>query len=130
MAAYRPSTDYYPCNPCPNNPTQRTSEALVQIGLPLYNPAFVYWIASHLPAIVGCGSVLYACYKFLRFLLATGRVAAIVEQRVLKAEDTLHLLATNHLVHIQSAVEETNKHLSQMNHNLELVLVRRGDEFK
>jgi hypothetical protein len=83
------------------------------------------WVISHL-AVLGWPAVFYAVYRVLRFCFLAARVLTVVEQRVLKAEDTIYLMANNHLAHIQEAVEETNKHLSEMNKNLALALVRRG----
>jgi hypothetical protein len=83
------------------------------------------WVISHLQ-LLGWPAILYAVYKVLRFCFLAARVLTVVEQRVLKAEDTIYLMANNHLAHIQEAVEETNKHLAEMNKNLALALVRRG----
>lgn len=90
------------------------------------NAAYV-WIVSHL-AIIGWPAVFFAIYKLLQFLFKAGRIGTIVEQRVLKAEDTIHLMATNHLPHIQMAIEESNKHLADISTHLKLVLAHRGDE--
>lgn len=93
----------------------------------MYNVAFLQWIVSHLN-FVGWPLVFACIYKLLRFLFKAGRVLTVVEQRVLKAEDTIHLMATNHLPHVQQAVEESNKHLSEISTTLKLVLARRiGD---
>jgi len=93
----------------------------------MYNSAFFPWVVSHLnfigwPLVFGLG------YKILVFLFRAGRVMTVVEQRVLKAEDTIHLMATNHLPHIQVAIEESNKHLAVISHGIEKVLIRQGIE--
>jgi hypothetical protein len=47
---------------------------------------------------------------------------------VLAAENTIQLMATNHLPHVQMAVEESNKHLAEISANLKLVLAYRGQD--
>lgn len=94
------------------------------------NSALLPWVVSHLkyltiPMLITLVGIFY---KLFVFILKIGRVAVIVEQRVLKAEQTIHLMATNHLPHIQTAVEESNKHLSSMNELLRMVLVRRSTD--
>lgn len=99
----------------------------VQIGLLLYNTAFFPWVISHLQ-FIGWPAVFVAIYKLLVFLFKAGRIGTVVEQRVLKAEDTIHKMATNHLPHIQMAIEESNKHLAEISTSLKLVLARRGED--
>lgn len=91
------------------------------------NTAFVSWVVSHL-AFIGWPVFFTVSYKLMRFIFKAGRTLIVVEQRVLKAEETIYLMANNHLAHIQQAVEETNKHLTSIGKNLELALIRRGDD--
>jgi len=93
----------------------------------MYNTAFFPWVISHLN-FIGWPVVFAAVYKLLRFLFSAGRILTVVEQRVLKAEDTIYLMANNHLVHIQQAVEESNKHLASIGNTLEKVLDRERDD--
>lgn len=93
----------------------------------MYNSAFFPWVVSHLN-FIGWPVVLAAMYKLLRFLFKAGRAMTIFQQRVLNAEDTLRLLATNHIPHVQMAIEDSNKHLAEISTTLKLVLARRGDD--
>lgn len=89
------------------------------------NTSPLAWVVSHL-SVIGWPALLYAAYRVILVCIKIGRAATVVEQRVLKAEETIYLMANNHLAHIQQAVEETNKHLAEMNKNLAVALVRRG----
>lgn len=91
----------------------------------MYTTAPLDWAVNHLHYI-GWPAVIYGVYRVLRFCFLAARILSVVEQRVLKAEDTIYLMANNHLAHIQEAVEKTNEHLAEMNKNIALALVRRG----
>lgn len=48
----------------------------------------------------------------------------VVEQRVLKAEETIHLMATNHLPHLEMAINDTNKILTGIREDLRILMVK------
>lgn len=73
---------------------------------------------SHL-SVFGWPAVLYAAYRIIVACIKIGRAATLVEQRVLEGEKTLYLLATNHLPHIQVAIEESNKKIEEGNKTLQ-----------
>lgn len=64
------------------------------------------WVVSHLQ-VIGWPAVIYAAYRIIKACFRLGRAATLVEQRVLDGERTLHLLATNHLPHLEMAIKET-----------------------
>lgn len=98
----------------------------------MLNTAPYDWVVSHLGAIVAWALFLsafaFAFYRFLVLCYRATRTFVTVEQRVLKAEETIYTMANNHLVHIQSAVEDSNKHLAEISHTLTLALVKRGED--
>jgi hypothetical protein len=63
--------------------------------------------------------LIYVLYKIVAFL--TNVVSGFIKgtDRVLTAEGTLNLIATNHLPHIQAAVEESHKKHDRTNELLE-----------
>lgn len=71
------------------------------------------WVISHLYAI-GWPAVLYGVYRVIRFCIVVARTLTIVEQRVLKGEETIYLMASNHLPHLEMAIQDTNKILGTM----------------
>lgn len=83
----------------------------------MYNTAAFAWVVSHL-ALIGWPAVLYAAYRIIVMCFKVGRSATLIVQRVLTGEETLHLLASNHLPHLQIEMEKTNTHLEQTNATL------------
>ena len=83
---------------------------------------FFSWIADNWQAVCAWATGLYLAVHIGR--LFTSIVLAInsVTKRVVNAEGTLLAVATNHLPHIQKAVETTNKILEDMRDDLQKVL--------
>ncbi len=75
------------------------------------------WIVNHLH-LVGWPTLIYACYRVIKVTVKFARAATIVEQRVLKGEETLNLLATNHLPHLLAAMEDTDKSVQNMHETM------------
>jgi hypothetical protein len=86
------------------------------------NSAFLPWVVSHLQYI-GWPTLIFTCYKLLRFIFKTGTLATVFIQRVLKAEDTITLMSVNHLPHIEQAVNKSNELLVDIREELRLVRV-------
>lgn len=66
------------------------------------------WVGDHLAQILGWGLVVLGFYKTSRFFAQAGVTFAEVGRRVLVGESTLHLVATNHLPHLQLEMEKVN----------------------
>lgn len=81
------------------------------------------WVVSHL-AVVGWPALLYASYRVILACIKIGRAATLVEQRVLKGEETLYLLATNHIPHVEMAIQESNKILQGIREDLRVLMVK------
>jgi hypothetical protein len=99
----------------------------------LYNSVIFPWVVSHL-SLIGWPTLIFTCYKLLRFIFKSGTLLTVFIQRVLKAEDTIHLMATNHLPHLEmymqdtnKSVQEGNKTLDDIHDTLKLLLVRGAD---
>lgn len=88
------------------------------------NNAVFSWVVDHL-SLVGWPTLLFTCYKLLRFIFKSGTLATIVTQRVLKAEDTITLMSVNHLPHIEQAVVKSNELLVDIREELRLARVVR-----
>jgi hypothetical protein len=80
----------------------------------------VLWVVNHLQ-FIGWPAILYTLYRILLFCFGAARTLTIVEQRVLKGEETIFLMANNHLPHIQVASEETNRSIISMHETLKLM---------
>jgi hypothetical protein len=75
------------------------------------------WLSNHLH-LIGWPTLIYACYRIIKVTFRFGRAATLVEQRVLDGEATLHLVATNHLPHLELAMQDTNKSVQNMHETL------------
>lgn len=89
----------------------------------MYNSAFFPWVVSHLNYI-GWPVVLGFTYKMLRFVFKAGRVFTLACQRILDGEQTLHLVATNHLPHLQVEMEKSNEILEAIRDDLRALMVK------
>lgn len=85
---------------------------IVPIALPYQ------WVGDHLTQIFGWGLITAAFYKASRFFALAGVTFAEVERRVLLGETTLHLVATNHLPHLQLEMEKMNGTLTGLRDDL------------
>lgn len=81
------------------------------------------WVLSHL-SVIGWPAILYAAYRIIVACIKIGRAATLVEQRVLKGEETLYLLATNHIPHVEMAIQEGNKELRGIREDLKILMVK------
>lgn len=90
----------------------------------MYNTAFFPWVISHL-SLIGWPTLIYTCYKILRFIFKGGTLATVFLQRVLKAEDTINLMSVNHLPHIEAAVTKSNEILVDIREELRMARVVR-----
>jgi hypothetical protein len=86
------------------------------------DPRTLATVASHLPAIVGWSSLAYGCFKVTAFFVRVGRTAESISTRVVKAEETVHLIANNHLSHLQDSMEQSVMKQDETNRLLTLVL--------
>lgn len=89
----------------------------------MYNSAFFPWVVSHLN-LIGWPVAIGFTYKLLRFVFKAGQTVSVVCQRILDGEDTLHKVATNHLPHLQLAMEDTNETLKAIREDLRLLMVK------
>jgi len=96
----------------------------------MFDTAPFTWAVIHF-SYIGWPALIYTCYRVIVLGFKFARTATLVEQRVLKGEETLYLLATNHLPHIQVAIEnsdktaqETNKVLQGIREDLRLLMVK------
>lgn len=80
------------------------------------------WIVSHWQTICGWSFLVVVAYKFIRFLAKAITVGNDMVNRTTDAEKTIHLLATNHLPHIQAELEKSNDHLSGLREEISKVL--------
>lgn len=88
------------------------------------NSGFVplLWFALHWQAICGWAFLIVALYKFIRFMVKAITVLTSLADRATDAEQTIHLLSTNHLPHIQVELEKSNEHLSGLREEISKVL--------
>ena len=59
-------------------------------------------------ANVGWAAFIYACIRVTKLTFNAGSAITAARERVLKGEETLMLVATNHLPHIQVELEKLN----------------------
>src|SRR5665213_2174201 len=90
------------------------------------------WIASHWTAFAALVGGTYTLYKLGSVITAVVSLIVSVTGRLKTAEQTLSLLATNHLPHLQAEMEKintkqdrTNEVLSEIHQDLLLVLMER-----
>jgi len=74
--------------------------------------------------LIGWPALIFAAYRIIVVCVKVGRAAAKVEQRVLDGEKTLYLMATNHLPHIQEAMEDNTKELRGLREDLKLLFLK------
>jgi hypothetical protein len=89
------------------------------------DPKTVASLATHLPALFGWGSIAYCAFKIANVFIKGGRFVENVSTRAEKAESTLQLVATNHLPHIQTALDEQNETLKAMREDMRLIMVKK-----
>lgn len=83
----------------------------------MYLTAPISWVVTHLQ-FIGWPAIFYTLYRILLFCFRAARTLTIVEQRVLKGEETIFLMANNHLPHIQKASEDTNLSIISLHETL------------
>lgn len=79
------------------------------------------WIGSHLH-VAGWGTIIYAAWKFSRFLVKATNFITVILARFTAAEETLLQLATNDLPHIFEEMKEANQNLSLLRQSISLIL--------
>ena len=77
------------------------------------------WLASHWQAICGWVSAIFLGFKVLRWITRTTQWTQDLKERAETAESTISLLATNHLPHMQMALEQNNRILNDQTDQLE-----------
>lgn len=80
----------------------------------MFNTAPFVWAVSHF-SYIGWPTFIFACYRVFRFFYKLGCSVTLLIQRVLKGEETIQLMAVNHLPHIQAALEDINAKTEQTN---------------
>ena len=89
---------------------------------------FFRWIADNWQAVCAWATGLYLAIHIGRLFASIVIAINSITKRAVNAEATLITMATNHLPHIQKAVETTNKILEDMRDDLQKVLKIEEDE--
>lgn len=82
-------------------------------------PTPVDWVASNSRQLAAWGGAIYGLYRVVRATFTLSNAASSVKDRAVKSESTIHLLATNHLPHLQVELETLNRSTSRTNELLE-----------
>lgn len=91
----------------------------------MYSTAPYVWVVSHLQ-VIGWPAFFYGIYWVIKTCYKVGRAAATVEQRVLAGEQTLHLMASNHVPHLQLELEKANETLGDIREELKIARIARA----
>lgn len=82
-------------------------------------PTPVDWVASNSRQLAAWGGAIYGLYRVVRATFSLSGAASAVKDRAVKSEATIHLLATNHLPHLQAELEKQNHATVRTNELLE-----------
>ena len=75
---------------------------------------WLLWLDAHWPAVLGWITGLITLAKVGKFFAKLAVSVNNVSERFLAAEQTLTLLATNHLPHLQAEVERVNDGIADL----------------
>lgn len=81
------------------------------------------WFSLHWQVICGWGTALIVLYKFFRWIGKATSSAHKVVVRATDAEETIKLIATNHLPHIQIELEKLNETMTGIREDFVKVLL-------
>jgi len=88
-----------------------------------WNLSSLYWIDSHWQALLGWITGIFTLSKVLKAFAKLTISVNDVFERFLAAEQTLTLVATNHLPHLQAEMERMNDGVADLQNKTE-----RGNE--
>lgn len=83
------------------------------------------WIVEHWASLVFIGTAALIVYRFLKGWTSIVAWFHTSWNRFENSESTIHLIATNHLPHLQVEMEKVNEHLAGIRDDLRFVMANR-----
>jgi hypothetical protein len=93
-------------------------------------PTIFQWIAANWQFICKFFTAIYLVVRLGRFFTTMVLKVSSVVERFELAESTLTTVATNHLPHIQAAVEDTNRIMSSVDETLKKILAHETGDYE